>query len=161
MTNTTDALPQVFATLRFSGDNLDPQEIRAILPIGPRRAHRKGELYYSGRRAGYLQGRTGIWYLTTDLFTDSRNLSDHLAVLQRFLRPTPDDNQRLIQLRDIIGRGEAKAGFSIYWHGRAGDKPPDIPGEFASLASELWAEIETDYHTEKDAALIDEAASPA
>ena len=160
MTNMTDAPPQVFATLRFAGDNLDPREIRSILPIGPRRAHRKGELYYSGKRTGYLQGRTGIWYLTTDLVTDSRDLSEHLAVLQRLLYPTPDDNLRLMQLRDIMGRTGAKAVFSIYWYGRVGDKPPDIPGEFARLASELGAEIETDYHTENDAALIDAAASP-
>jgi hypothetical protein len=153
MTNMTDALPQVFATLRFAGDNLDPQEIRAILPIGPRRAHRKGELYYSGKRAGYLRGRTGIWYLTTDLVTNSRDLSEHLAVLQRLLYPTPDDNFRLMQLRDIM---ERTGGY-----GRAVDKPPDIPGEFARLASELWAEIETDYHTARDAEFIDAVASPA
>lgn len=150
MTNTTDALPQVFATLRFAGDNLDPQEIRAVLPIPPRRAHRKGELYYSGKRAGYLPGRTGIWYLTTDRFTDSRNLTDHLAILQGWLRPAPNDNQRLMHLRDIMGRMGAKASFSVFWYGRANDAPPEIPGEFARLASELGADIETDYHTEAD-----------
>jgi hypothetical protein len=57
MTNMTDALPQIFATLRFAGDNLGPREIRAILPVAPRRAHRKGEMYYSGKRAGYLPRR--------------------------------------------------------------------------------------------------------
>src|SRR4051812_31453935 len=126
MTNMTDALPQVFATLRIAGDNLDPREIRAILPIAPRRAHRKGEIYYSGKHAGYLQGRTGVWYLTTNRFTESRDLSDHLDVLQRLLRSTPDDNQLLAQLRDILGRTGAKAGFSVYWYGSAGDAPPAI-----------------------------------
>src|SRR5690242_7115940 len=81
----TDVLPQVFATLRFAGDNLEPNEIRHVLPVPPRRAHRKGECYYSGRRAGYLTGRTGLWYLTTDALTDSHDLKDHVALLKRLL----------------------------------------------------------------------------
>ena len=110
----------------------------------------KGELYYSGKRAGYLPGRTGIWYLTTDRFTDSRDLTDHLAILQGWLRPAPNDNQRLMHLRDIMGRMGAKASFSVFWYGRANDAPPEIPGEFARLTSELGADIETDYHTDAD-----------
>lgn len=152
MTNTTEALPRVFAALRFAGDNLDPDELRAVLPVPPRRAHRKGEPYYSGKRAGYVLGRTGVWYLTTDRLTDSRDLADHLAILQQLLRPAPDDNRRLMQLRDIIGRTGARASFSIFWYGRAGDAPPAIPGEIACLASELGADIETDYHATDKAA---------
>lgn len=146
----TDVLPHVFATLRFAGDDLEPNEIRHVLPVPPRRAHRKGERYYSGRRAGYLTGRTGIWYLTTDALVDSHNLTDHVAALQRLLRPSPDDNRRLMELRDILTRTGARASLSVYWYGHANDAPPAIPGQLARLATELGAEIEPDYHTDDE-----------
>ncbi len=147
MTN-TDPLPDVFATLSFAGDNLDPNEIRRVLPVPPRRAHRKNERYYSGRRAGYLTGRTGIWSLTTNSLTDSHNLADHVAELTRILYPSPHDNRQLMELRDILARSGARAKISVYWCGRTGDVPPDVPADLALLAQELAATIETDYHTD-------------
>jgi hypothetical protein len=57
-----DELPKAYATLRFAGDGLDPADISAVLPVAPIRAHRKGESFYAGPRAGNLIGRTGIWY---------------------------------------------------------------------------------------------------
>jgi|tagenome__1003787_1003787.scaffolds.fasta_scaffold20435575_1 hypothetical protein len=147
----TDSLPDVFATLSFAGDDLDPNEISRVLPVPPRRSHRKGERYYSGRRAGYLTGRTGIWSLATDTLTDSRKLADHVAALTRILSPTPGDNRRLMELRDIRVRTGARAKISVYWCGYAGDAPPEIPAELALLAQELGATIEPDYHTEDQA----------
>src|SRR5262249_41079008 len=57
---------RAFVTLRFAGDDLDPGEIAAVLPIAPTRAHRKGEEFFAGAHAGKLRGRTGIWFLATD-----------------------------------------------------------------------------------------------
>src|SRR5436309_14787324 len=64
---------KAFVTLRFAGDNLDPDEISAILPIKPTRAHRKGEEFVAGPHAGTLHGRTGIWFLATDKLVPSDN----------------------------------------------------------------------------------------
>src|SRR4051794_39919576 len=102
MTSTIDELPHVFATLRFAGDNLDPEQISAVLGIAPRRAYQKGEAYYSGKRAVTLSGRTGIWLLFTDRLTASRDLADHLAILESLLCPAPHDIRRLARLRDIV-----------------------------------------------------------
>jgi hypothetical protein len=49
---------KAFVTLRFAGDDLDPDEISAILPVEPTRAHRKFEEFLAGPRAGDLRGRT-------------------------------------------------------------------------------------------------------
>ena len=55
-TSSTKTDPQTdrkaFVTLRFAGDDLDPAEISAILPIVPTRAHRKGEKFFAGPHAG-------------------------------------------------------------------------------------------------------------
>ena len=137
--------------LSLAGDNLDPDEIRRVLPVPPRRAHRKGERYYSGRRAGYLTGRTGIWSVATDALTDSRELADHVAALKRILVPIPGDYRRLDELHDILRTG-ARAKISLYWYGHAGDTPPEIPAVLVLLAQELGATIEPDYHTETETA---------
>ena len=81
MTKTeTRAGRKAFVTLRFAGDDLDPADISAILPVKPTRAHRKGEEFFAGERAGRLRGRTGIWFLATDKLIDSDDLADHLTL---------------------------------------------------------------------------------
>src|SRR6266699_2633733 len=78
---------KAFVTLRFAGDELDPGEISAILPVEPTRAHRKGEEFFAGPNAGTLRGRTGIWFLATDDFVHSDDLQDHLAFVEGLLYP--------------------------------------------------------------------------
>src|SRR6266478_263237 len=85
----TRADRKAFVTLRFAGDELDPQEISAVLPIAPTRAHRKGEEFVAGPHAGKLRGRSGIWFLATDKLVASDDLEDHLAFLQKLLYPQP------------------------------------------------------------------------
>jgi len=55
-----DADCKAFVTLRFAGDDLDPGEMSAILPLKPTRAHRTGEAFLAGPHAGNLRGRTGM-----------------------------------------------------------------------------------------------------
>src|SRR5437763_14463664 len=93
---------KAFVTLRFSGDELDPQEISAILPIKPTRAHRKGEEFFAGPSAGNLHGRTGIWFLATDKLIDSDDLGDHLRFVQKLFYPEPSDKRRITKLRDVL-----------------------------------------------------------
>jgi hypothetical protein len=68
--------------LRFAGDDLDPAEISAILPIAPTRAHRKGGKFLAGPHAGPLRGRTGIWILSTDKHVPSDDFGDHLEFVR-------------------------------------------------------------------------------
>src|SRR5947199_8635141 len=81
----TRADRKAFVTLRFAGDELDPREISAILPVEPTRAHRKGEEFFAGEHAGNLRGRTGMWFLATDKIAESDDLADHLRFLQDLL----------------------------------------------------------------------------
>ena len=83
-----DELPNAYATLRFAGDELDPADISALLPVAPNRAHRSRELFHAGPRAGELVGRTGIWYLDTRGLAN-RDLNDHLRCIVKLLYPNP------------------------------------------------------------------------
>jgi hypothetical protein len=77
MKTDVEADRKAFVTLRFAGDALRPEEISAILPVEPTRAHRKGEEFVAGSHAGKLRGRTGMWFLATDKLVPSDDLADH------------------------------------------------------------------------------------
>jgi hypothetical protein len=140
-----DELPKTYATLRFAGDGLEPTHISALLPVAPKRAHRKGESFYAGPHAGNLTGRTGIWYFDTrDL--ESRDLTDHLRHIVELLYPEPGNGDRVTRLRDLMRREHATAQVSCFWFGKPGAKPPAIPEDVRAALAGLPAEIETDFH---------------
>jgi hypothetical protein len=66
-TSTTKSDNQIraFATLRFTGDALDPDEISRVVKEQPTKAYRKGQIYRSGRHGPDVTGRTGVWYFST------------------------------------------------------------------------------------------------
>jgi hypothetical protein len=136
---------KAFATLRFAGDDLDPEEIAAILPVRPTRAHRKGEEFAAGPRAGRLRGRTGIWYLATDELVASDDLQDHLTYVQKLLYPEPADSRRISQLREVLRKRHSQARVTCFWRGDPGEIAPRIPPKFKSAVAPLAAEIETDF----------------
>ena len=136
---------KAFVTLRFAGDDLDPDEISAILPVKPTRAHRKGEEFFAGPRAGSLRGRTGMWFLATDKLVPSDKLQDHLALIQKFLCPTPGDTSRIAKLRAFLERTHSRAQITCFWRGDPGEPAPQIPGRFKSAIEPLAADIETDF----------------
>jgi Domain of unknown function (DUF4279) len=131
--------------LRFVGDELDPAQISAVLPVAPMRAHRKGETFYAGLRAGKLVGRTGIWYFETrDLA--SPDLADHLRRVVDLLYPEPGNVDRVNRLRDVMEREHAASHVSCFWFGAPGAPPSTIPEDVRAALARLPAEIETDFH---------------
>jgi hypothetical protein len=150
MTNSR-ALPKTYATLRFAGDRLDPDHISAILPVKPKRAHRKGQIFAAGPRAGNLTGRTGIWYFDTREM-QSHELADHLRAIVTLLYPEAGNTDRVNRLREVMGRERAKAHVSCFWFGKSGARPPSVPEEFRAALAQLPADIETDFATEAPAA---------
>ncbi|HEV2334363.1 MAG TPA: DUF4279 domain-containing protein [Stellaceae bacterium] len=143
----TDALTdcKAFVTLRLAGDDLDPREISAILPVAPTRAHKKGEEFVAGPHVGKLRGRTGIWFLATDKLVPSDDLGDHLAFVHDLLYPEPNDDRRIKRLRDILGHAHSQAHITCFWRGDPGETAPKIPGRFKLAIEPLVADIETDF----------------
>jgi hypothetical protein len=136
---------KAFVTLRFAGDDLDPREISAILPVKPTRAHRKGEAFFAGPNAGALRGRTGIWFLATDTLVDSDDLEDHLRFVQNLLYPKPSNKARIMKVCELLGRTHSDAHVTCFWRGDPRETAPQIPAHFKSAIEPLAADIETDF----------------
>jgi Domain of unknown function (DUF4279) len=150
-TSTTKAKPAVraLATLRFSGDRLDPKRLTDTLKVPPTKAWRKGERYFAGPHAGELTGRTGTWLLATDAHVESNDLNQHLDFLTRLLsHSTLGDKTRLTQLQAVMARDGLKANVSFFWHGRPGEQPPSIPAEALKTLRAVPATIEADFDTD-------------
>ncbi|MGH7114375.1 MAG: DUF4279 domain-containing protein [Stellaceae bacterium] len=145
-----DADRRAFVTLRFAGDDLDPGEISAVLPVAPTRAHRKGQEFFAGPRAGNLRGRTGMWFLATDKLVSSDDLQDHLAFVEKLLSPSSGDISRIARLRGVLERTHAAAHITCLWRGDHAERAPRIPDRFKSAIKLLNADIETDFAANKD-----------
>lgn len=142
-----DADGKAFATLRFAGGDLNPDEISAILPVKPTRAHRKGQGFFAGRHAGHLRGRTGMWFLATNKLVPGDDLRDHLAFVQKPISPTPGDISRIAKLRDILKRTHSAAHVTCSWCDDPGGPAPRIPDRFKSAVEPPAPDIETDFAT--------------
>src|ERR1700738_3812137 len=70
-----------YATMRFVGDALDPEEISGVLKQQPTRAYPQGQRYHPDPRSPETTGKTGVWYFSTKRSTTSKILGDHLAAL--------------------------------------------------------------------------------
>jgi len=89
MTN-SESPSQVFATLRFAGDELDPDEISHVVRQEPTWAYRKGQRYQPGPRSPDITGKTGVWYFSTKRNVPSKDLRDHLDALASLVFPRAD-----------------------------------------------------------------------
>jgi hypothetical protein len=136
---------RAFVTLRFAGDDLDPNEISAVLPVAPTRAHRKGEEFFAGPYAGKLRGRTGIWFLATDRLVPSDHLDDHFAFVEKLLYPKAGDDSGIRKLREILERTHSRAHFTCFWRGESGESTPEVAVSLKSGIQSLNADIETDF----------------
>jgi Domain of unknown function (DUF4279) len=141
---------KAFVTLRFAGDDLDPDEISAILPVKPTRAHRKGEEFFAGPSAGKLRGRTGMWFLATDTLVPSDHLEDHFAFVEQLLYPEVAGDSGIRKLREILERTHSRAHVTCFWRGERGETVPEVAISLKSAIKSLNADIETDVATEKD-----------
>jgi hypothetical protein len=139
---------RAFATLRFAGDALDPDEISRVINVKPTRAYRKGETYRSGPHGPAVTGRTGMWYFSTRRKIPSKDLADHLNALERLVAPFGDQDLRLKELRDIMERRNLQAHVTFFWRGPPGTQHPFVPAEAIAALRRLPADIEPDFATE-------------
>ena len=126
----TNAL-SAFATLRFAGDALDPDEISDTLKEKPTRAYRKGEPYRPGPRSPELIGKTGLWYFSTNRIIPSTDLKDHLDALIRLIAPFGDQGRRLRELHEIMDKRNLQAHVTC--SGVAPPKPKNLISRLLKL----------------------------
>jgi hypothetical protein len=129
---------KAFATLRFVGNRLDPDQLSQILNIQPTKSSKRTD------------NSPGIWYLATDKLIPGNDLIHHITFLISLLFPTPGIVDRLIILRDIVKRKELMVHLTCFWHGRHGAKKPTIPKVYSELLDLIPATIENDFDIERN-----------
>lgn len=147
-TTKSDTHIRAFATLRFAGDALDPDEISRVVKEQPTKAYRKGEIYRSGPHGPDVTGRTGVWYFSTRRKIPSNDVADHLDALERLIAPFGDQDSRLKELRDLMERRNLQAHVTFFWRGPPGVPYPSVPSAATATLRRLPADIEPDIETE-------------
>ena len=147
-TTKSDNNIRAFATLRFAGDALDPDEISRVINEKPTKAYRKGQTYRSGPHGPDVTGRTGVWYFSTRRKIPSKDLVDHLNALDRLIAPFGDQDNRLKELRDIMQRRNLQAHVTFFWRGPPGAQYPSVPSVATAVLERLPADIEPDFANE-------------
>jgi hypothetical protein len=147
-TTKSDNPIRTFATLWFVGDALDPDEISRVIREQPTKQNRKGEAYWSGPHGPEVIGKTGVWYFSTRRKILSKDLTDHLHMLDRLIAPFGDQGSRLKELREIMSRENLEAHVTLFWRGPAGVQPPSIPSIATASLRRLPADIERDFANE-------------
>ena len=147
-TTKSDSAVRAFATLRFAGDALDPDEISRVIKQQPTKAYRKGQTYRSGPHGPDVTGRTGVWYFSTRRKVPSKDLVDHLHALDTLIAPFGDQDNRLKELRDIMERRNLQAHVTFFWRGPPGTPYPSVPSVATAVLQRLPADIEPDFANE-------------
>jgi hypothetical protein len=138
----------MFATLRFAGDALDPEEISRVIKETPALAYKRGQSYRPGQRSPEIIGKTGVWFFSTKRKIQSSELTDHLNALERLVAPFGDQGSRLKELHDIMQRRNLQAHATFFWRGRPGAGYPSISPVATAALSRLPADFEPDFDTE-------------
>src|SRR5271154_4379326 len=142
----TEAL-STFATVRFSGDRLEPESVTAIVGTTPTLSYRKGETYRTGPSGQKAKGRTGVWYLSTRRIVTSQQLADHLDHIVNVISPSTGPDH-VPALQDLMAKYGIEADISCFWYGEHGATAPLIPEEIRAAFARLGATIELDFDTD-------------
>lgn len=145
-TKSEQSLPAAFASLRLSGDRLEPARVTEALKTAPTIAYRKGEVYKRSR-GREARGRTGVWLLSSENHVLSSDLNDHLDYLLKIVFPDCNED-RLTALRDPMRDYGLEADVSCFWHGERGARPPVIRDDIRDRLARIPAEFELDLDTD-------------
>ncbi|MEZ5276002.1 MAG: DUF4279 domain-containing protein [Opitutaceae bacterium] len=132
------SFPLPTATLRLSGDQLDPEEISRAISAKPSRSHRMGETLRlaSGKER---RAKSGAWILFADDFDRHHEIGDSVAsILDKIKYPK--------SLAEISGveTGYIALALRINEQAEAGILPPEIVSRIAQLGLGLSFEVYAD-----------------
>ena len=145
LTKSSDHSVKAFATLRFVGDDLDPDEISRTLAEQPTKAHRKGERFSPGPRSPAVVGKTGVWYFSTRRRVLSADINDHLEKIIDVIFPVADGEQKFTSIRDMMRDKHIQAHVTVFWRGPSNAAMPSIPNRIIDQLRRLPADIERDF----------------
>lgn len=145
---------KAFASLRFTGETLEPSLVGDILRTRPTLSYHKGEPFPVGESRRERIGRTGLWLLNTESRADPHDLSNHIALVVRTIflddagRP---DLRKALDLRGLVIRQQIDMRVSLFWHGTSLEEEPAIGENFHTLIRLVGGRVETDFDREEPA----------
>jgi Domain of unknown function (DUF4279) len=130
------AVTRTWATLRISGDRLDPDNVTTRLGIAPSRSHKAGDRH---GEQGRMIWKHGQWSLTSQGVIESTDLELHIEWLLDRIEPMHEKLQEITQQPDVT------ADIFCFWESEsvnAGiDLAPSLMGRVASLRLSLGLDI--------------------
>jgi len=136
----------VFASLRFFGDRLEPRRISEILNTIPTLAYRKGEVFKKSRGTE-IRGRTGLWLASSEGRVSSMDMNEHFDYLLTLVFPG-NSEEELANLHALMREEGIKADVTCFWYGEHGARPPVVREDFRAAFARLPAAVETDFDTD-------------
>lgn len=138
---------RAYASVRFSGEKLDPLTITLALRLPADYIHRDGEprlgRVNSGHVKEYAAYRGGMWSMSSKKWVQSPRLSVHLDWLLRELEPKAD------AVRSLLADG-IEADFFCFSSGST-TAPPSLPRTIRDRAAALGIEIVIDHYGPSEA----------
>ena len=133
---------RAYASVRFSGEKLDPLTVTLALRLPADHVHRDAEprlrRVKSGQVKEYAPYRRGMWSMSSEKWVQSPRLSVHLEWLLHELEPKAD------AVRLLLADG-IEADFFCFSSGSTAT-PPSLPREIRDRAAALGIEIVIDHH---------------
>jgi Domain of unknown function (DUF4279) len=136
---------EAHASVRLTGEDLDPLEVTLALRLPADHVHRRGEPRLQRTRSGvreYAPYRHGQWSMSTQGMVQSRRLSTHIEWLLSELEPKAN------ALRSVLN-GNVDADIFCYSLG-ASSRPPSIPRSIRDRASALGLRVDIDHYSTLD-----------
>lgn len=145
---------KAFASLRFTGETLEPSLIGDILCVRPTLSYHKGELFLVGEARRERVGRTGLWLFNTEGRAEACDLNQHIDLLVKVIflddggRP---DLQKAVALRRLVDSQNVDMRVSLFWHGSDADEEPKIKKSFYDVIGWVGGRVESDFDREEPA----------
>jgi len=146
--NHDDLSVKTFASLRFMGRKLDPEQVTGILQAKPTIAYRYGDVYMR-EGENCAEGRTGLWLISSEKTVHSNDLNDHLAYLVQIIF-SEGSNDRLDKLRQVMATGDVEADVGCFWSGPPGASKPVIDRSLKAALKKVAGHFEKDFHTAEE-----------
>lgn len=126
-------------TLGIHGDDLDPDEISALLKCAPTTAHRRGEERSSKERVPARAWKSGNWLLSVE----GKSPAEPEALLAALLAKLPEDRT---VWQTLGGRFRVRIDFGLFldaWN-RGFELSPQVLDRVAKTGAVLGFDIYTD-----------------
>lgn len=138
---------RAYASVRFSGNKLDPLTVTLALRLPADHTHRDGEprlrRVKSGQVNEYSPYRGGMWSMSSKKWVQSSRLAVHLEWLLRELEPKAD------AVRSLLADG-IEADFFCFSSGST-TEPPSLPRTARDRAAALGIKIVIDHYGPSEA----------